>query len=258
MVSIKSLNVLVSPILACFSLQKRTVQVLIRQCFLSLVQNEIGGSDSTCSYRISGDGIEYDLVLETKARSISGLGNAQGTRKPIRSKHLPSSHQSGMSHSTLKRGTITGNRNPLATVRRHADGCDFQRQISRRKSLYASAFCRWNKTESVDQVRLGNVKRRQRIVTLWQQFEDTRMGTIFSVRSVGASRFMPVSFVAGTKRNRCFKFGLETSTDTRESLPSGETQMGTIFSVRTVSTSRYIPVSFVAGTKRDVRLNSTL
>ena len=94
MVSIKSLNVLVSPILACFSLQKRTVQVLIRQCFLSLVQNEIGGSDSTCSYRISGDGIENDLVLETKARSIPALGNAQGTRKPIRSKQLPSSHRS--------------------------------------------------------------------------------------------------------------------------------------------------------------------
>ena len=210
MVSIKSLNVLVSPILACFSLQKRTVQVLIRQCFLSLVQNEIGGSDSTCSYRISGDGIEYDLVLETKARSISGLGNAHGTRKPIRSKLLPSSHQSGMSHSALQRETITGNRYPLATLWRHADGHDFQRQISRRKSFYTSEFCRWNKTEWVLQVRLGNVKRRQGIVTLWQQFEDTRIGAIFSVKSVSASRYRSLFFVAGIKRNRCLKFGLET------------------------------------------------
>ena len=159
MVSVKSHKVLVSPILACFSLQKRTVQVLIRQYFLSLVQNEIGGSGLTCSYRIPGNGIEYDLVLGPKARSIPALGNAQGTRKPIRSKLLPSSHQSGMSHSAWKCGTMTGNRYPLATVRRHADGCDFQCQISQRKSLYASAFCRWNKTESVDQVRLGNVKR---------------------------------------------------------------------------------------------------
>jgi hypothetical protein len=258
MASIKSINVLLTPILACFSEQKRIVQVLIRQYFLSLVQNEIGGSGLTCSYRIPGDGIECDLDLETKARSISGLGNAHGTRKPIRSKLLPPSHQSGMSHSALQRETVTGNRYPLATLWRDADGHDFQRQISRRKSFYTSEFCRWNKTEWVLQVRLGNVKRRQGIVTLWQQFEETRMGTIFSVRSVGASRLIPVSFVAGTKRNRCFKFGLETSTDTRESLPSGETQMGTIFSVRTVCTSRYIPVSFVAGTKRDVRLNSTL
>ena len=89
MVSIKSLNVLVSPILACFSLQKRTVQVLIRQCFLSLVQNEIGGSGLTCSYRIPGDGIEYDLVLGPKARSIPALGNAQGTGKPIKSRLMP-------------------------------------------------------------------------------------------------------------------------------------------------------------------------
>jgi hypothetical protein len=201
MAFIKSINVLVSPIPACFSQQKRTVQVLIRQYFLSLVQNEIGGSGLTCSYRIPGDGIEYDLVLEPKARSISGLGNAHGTRKPIRSKLLPSSHQSGMIHSALQRETITGNRYPLATLWRHADGHDFQRQISRRKFLYASSFCRWNKTESVLQVRLGNVKRRQGIVTLWQQFEDTRMGKIFSVRSFGASRFIPVSFVAGTKRD---------------------------------------------------------
>ena len=167
MAFIKSINVLVSPIPACFSEQKRTVQVLIRQYILSLVQNEIGGSGLTCSYRIPGDGIEYDLVLETKARSISGLGNAHGTRKPIRSKLLPSSHQSGMIHSALQRETITENRYPLVTVRRHADGHDFQRQVSRRKLLYASNFCRWNKTESVLQVRLGNVNRQQRIVTLW-------------------------------------------------------------------------------------------
>ncbi len=85
MASIKSINVLLTPILACVSEQKRTVQVLIRQYFLSLVQNGIVGSGSTCSYRIPGDGIEYDLVLGPKARSISGLGNAHGTRKPIRS-----------------------------------------------------------------------------------------------------------------------------------------------------------------------------
>ena len=223
MASIKSINVLVTPILACFSEQKRTVQVLIRQYFLSLVQNEIGGSGLTCSYRIPGDGIEYDLVLGPKARSISGLGNAHGTRKPIRSKLLPSSHQSGMSHSALQRETITGNRYPLATLWRHADGHDFQRQISWRKSFYTSEFCRWNKTEWVLQVRLGNVKRRQGIVTLWQQFEDMRMGTIFSVKSVSASRYMLVLFVAGTKRSRCLKFGLKTSNDDRESLPSGNT-----------------------------------
>ena len=159
MAFIKSINVLVSPIPACFSEQKRTVQVLIRQYFLSLVQNEIGGSDSTCSYRIPGDGIVCDLVLGPKARSISGLGNAHGTRKPIRSKLLPSSHQSGMSHSALQRETITGNRYPLATLWRHADGHDFQRQISQRKSFYTSEFCRWNKTYSVLQVRLGNAER---------------------------------------------------------------------------------------------------
>ena len=41
-----------------------------------------------------GDGIECDLVLGPKARPISALGNAQGTRKPIRGKQLPSSHRS--------------------------------------------------------------------------------------------------------------------------------------------------------------------
>ena len=41
-----------------------------------------------------GDGIECDLVLGPKARPIPALGNAQGTRKPIRSKQLPSSHRS--------------------------------------------------------------------------------------------------------------------------------------------------------------------
>ena len=201
MAFIKSINVLVSPIPACFSEQKRTVQVLIRQYFLSLVQNEIGGSGLTCSYRIPGDGIEYDLVLEPKARSISGLGNAHGTRKPIRSKLLPSSHQSGISHSALQRETITGNRYPLATLWRHADGHDFQRQISRRKFLYASSFCRWNKTESVLQVRLGNVNRQPRIVTLWQHSGETQMGTIFSVRTVSTTRYIPVISVAGTKRD---------------------------------------------------------
>ena len=80
MAFIKSINVLVTPILVCFSEQKGTVQVFILQYFLSLVQNEIGGSDSTCSYRIPGDGIEYDLVLGPKARPIAALGNAQGTR----------------------------------------------------------------------------------------------------------------------------------------------------------------------------------
>ena len=167
MAFIKSINVLATPILACFSEQKRTAQVFILQCFLSLVQNGIVGSGSTCSYRIPWDGIECDLVLGPKARSIPALGNAHRTRKPIRSKLLPSSHQSGMSHSALQRETITGNRYPLATVRRHADGHDFQRQVSRRKSFYSSEFCRWNKTESVLQVRLGNVNRKPRIVTLW-------------------------------------------------------------------------------------------
>ena len=62
MASIKSINVLLTPILACFSEQKRIVQVLIRQYFLSLVQNGIVGSGSTCSYWIPGDGIECDLV----------------------------------------------------------------------------------------------------------------------------------------------------------------------------------------------------
>ena len=37
-----------------------------------------------------GDGIECDLVLGPKARPIPALGNAQGTRKPMRSKQLPS------------------------------------------------------------------------------------------------------------------------------------------------------------------------
>ena len=41
-----------------------------------------------------GDGIVSDLVLGPKARPIPALGNAQGTRKPIRSKQLPSSHRS--------------------------------------------------------------------------------------------------------------------------------------------------------------------
>ena len=36
------------------------------------------------------DGIECDLVLGPKARPILALGNAQGTRKPIRGKQLPS------------------------------------------------------------------------------------------------------------------------------------------------------------------------
>jgi hypothetical protein len=201
MASIKSNNVLVSPIPACFSQQKRTAQVIILQCFLSLVQNGIVGSGSTCSHRIPGDGIECDLVLGPKARSIPALGNAQGTGKPIRGNLLPSSHQSGMSHSAWKCGTMTGNRYPLATVRRHADGHDFQCQISQRKSLYASAFCRWYKTESVLQVWLGNVKRRQGIVTLWQHSGETQTGTIFSVRTVSTSRYIPVSFVAGTKRD---------------------------------------------------------
>ena len=124
-----------------------------------------------------------------------------GFRHEPKSNLLPSSHQSGMSHSAWKRETTTENLYPLATVRRHADGCDFQRQISQRKSLYASAFCRWNKTESVDQVRLGNVKRRQRIFTLWQHSGEAQMGTIFSVRTVSTSRYIPVSFVAGTKRD---------------------------------------------------------
>ena len=221
--SMKSLSVLVSPIPACFSQQKRTAQVFIIQCFLSLVQNGIVGSGSTCSYRIPGDGIECDLVLGPKARSIPALGNAQGTRKPIRSKILPSYHQSGMSHSALKRERITWNRHPLATVRRHADRHNFQRQNCRHKSLYNSEFRRWNKTESVDQVRLGNVKRRQGIVTLWQQFEDTRMGAIFSVKSVSASLYISMPFVAGTKRNRWIRLGLETSNDDRESFPSGNT-----------------------------------
>ena len=105
---------------------------------------------------------------------------------------------------------MTGNRYPLATLWGDADGHNVQRQVSRRKSFYTSDFCRWNKTESVLQVRLGNVKRRQGIVTLWQQFEDTRMGAIFSVKSVSASRYMTVLFVAVTKRNRWNKFGLET------------------------------------------------
>ncbi len=41
-----------------------------------------------------GDGIVSDLVLGPKARPIPALGNAQGTRKPIRSKQLPSPHSS--------------------------------------------------------------------------------------------------------------------------------------------------------------------
>ena len=41
-----------------------------------------------------GDGIVSDLVLGPKARPIPVLGNAQGTRKPIRSKQLPSPHRS--------------------------------------------------------------------------------------------------------------------------------------------------------------------
>ena len=40
------------------------------------------------------DGIECDLVLGPKARPIPALGNAQGTRKPMRSKQLPSPHRS--------------------------------------------------------------------------------------------------------------------------------------------------------------------
>ena len=207
MASIKSINVLLTPILACFSQQKRTVQVLICQYFLSLVQNEIGGSGLTCSYRITVNGIEYDLVLETKALSIPALGNAQGTGKPIKSKLLLSSHQSGMSHSALKRETITWNRHPLATVRRHADRHNFQRQNCRHKSLYNSEFRRWNETESVLQVRLGNAERRQGIVTLWQLSGDTRMGTIFSLRPVDASRHMPVISVVAKKGKRCFKLG---------------------------------------------------
>ena len=146
MAFIKSINVLVTPILVCFSEQKGTVQVFILQYFLSLVQNEIGGSGLTCSYRIPGDGIEYDLVLGPKARSISGLGNAHGTRKPIRSRLLPSSHQSGMSHSALQRETITGNRYPLATLWGDADAHNFQRQNCQHNSLYTSDFRRWNKT----------------------------------------------------------------------------------------------------------------
>ena len=41
-----------------------------------------------------GDGIEFDLVLGPKARPITALGNAQGTRKPIIIKQLPSPHHS--------------------------------------------------------------------------------------------------------------------------------------------------------------------
>ena len=40
-----------------------------------------------------GDGIECDLILGAKARPIPALGKAQGTRKPIKSKQLPSPHR---------------------------------------------------------------------------------------------------------------------------------------------------------------------
>lgn len=133
MVFIKSINVLVSPILACFSQQKRTVQVLIFQYFLSLVQNEIGGSGST-----------------------------------------------------WKRQTKTGNRYHLATLWGDADGHIFQRQNCQHNSLYPSEFRRWNKTESVVQVRLGNEKRRPGIVTLWQHSGATRRRAQFSASELSA------------------------------------------------------------------------
>jgi hypothetical protein len=41
---------------------------------------------------LRGDAFEYDPVLGPKARPIPALGNAQGTRKPIRSNFLPSPH----------------------------------------------------------------------------------------------------------------------------------------------------------------------
>jgi hypothetical protein len=54
--------------------------------------------------------------------------------------------RSGMSHSALKRETITGNRYPLATLCGYADRHDYQRQNCQHKSLYPSEFRRWNKT----------------------------------------------------------------------------------------------------------------
>jgi hypothetical protein len=51
------------------------------------------------------------------------------------------------------------------------------------------------------EVRLENVKRRQRIVTLWQHSGDTQMGKILTGKTVSATRYIPVISVAGTKRD---------------------------------------------------------